>query len=104
MESRPGLFFISRFLPSLPDFQLEFAPQSQEEILQTLTTLTPPSGHQEALSYFVASDGADLPVTVDWRSKGLVTSVKMQVREGQQAHDAVVQTRLKELRWSGRFC
>ncbi|CAF95154.1 unnamed protein product, partial [Tetraodon nigroviridis] len=51
---------------------------SQEEIVQAGTKLTPPSDHQRGLAYFDASGRADLPATVDWRNKGLVTSVKMQ--------------------------
>nr|AAX51229.1 cathepsin S cysteine protease [Paralichthys olivaceus] len=48
-----------------------------EEIMQSYATLTPPADIQRAPAPFVGS-GADVPVSVDWRLQGCVTSVKMQ--------------------------
>lgn len=64
-------------------------PQTPEEVQETLSRLTLPSDHQRAMSSFVSSGGADLPETVDWREKGLVTSVKMQVREQQPVREEI---------------
>lgn len=57
-----------------------FLPQTQEEIAQTMATLTPPKDVQRALSPFAEASGVDIPDTLDLRDKGLVTSVKMQVK------------------------
>lgn len=54
--------------------------QTQEEIAQTMATLTPPTDIQRALFPFAGASGVDIPDTLDLRDKGLVTSVKMQVK------------------------
>lgn len=61
-------------------FQISFLflAQSPEEIVQFYTTLTPPTDLQRAPSPFVRA--SDVPDTLDLRQKGLVTSVKMQVK------------------------